>query len=561
MMAIANHEVVPIDTLRPDLPPGLAQVVMKAISLEPKDRYDTAAVMQSELEAIARDQGMTLGPDKLAQMMEDVIARRQVVERLTSPAQIVDLMAEVEIVREQVDDERYDPSTVDRSELGSVWVGRVPVASPPAATAGTERARGAVVDKIVDRDRTRLRFLREPDPGFRWGRMLDGVEGIVEIDFTGVGLTSSSIPAAREALQALGTEVSHVQLISAPLALAAELDGRCRIVSASCPGFCPSCAARRVAVLEYTDLRDRLSQGRDVPCPQCRARLVEIELSAGAGDARASGPHGVVTEAPPSPSRTTGSVATVARSQPIAIAAERLWRQLPGRPRVVTIAVASTIVIVMMAGVLAWRVHARQSEHAAPLVGSAQSWRDGQTWVTEVSGDGPSEIAALIDAQLRARAQAITEIEAALPGSIKPLCADPPEGGPSLMDRPAAARIELEQIAASTRIIDSRVQVTVRYQLAKPARDQAVEFYGAVESIWGLELINAPPSRRAGVLVIAAPFGPISAGDRIISVAGQPLPSLEALRQLGALRSRPALELVVEHQERRTLEIRNTFAP
>jgi serine/threonine protein kinase len=565
MMAIANHEVVPIDTLRPDLPPALAHVVMKAISLEPEDRYHTAAAMQSDLEAIARDLGMTLGPGRLAQMMEDVIARHQVMERSTSPAQIADLMSEVEIIREQVDDERYDPSTVDRSELGSVSVGRAAAVSPASTTAAApERAPGVVVDKIVERDRTRLRFLREPDPGFRWGRMLDGVEGIVEIDFTGVGLTSSSIPVAREALQALGTEVENIQLISAPIALAAELDGRCRIVSASCRGFCPSCATRRVAVLEYTDLRDRLSQGRDVPCPQCRARLVEIELSTAAPDTRQSGPRVVVTELPPSPSGATGSVATVARSQPIALAADsqwRLWRALPGRRRALTIAFASTIIIVMMAGVLVWRVHARQSEYASLDTGSAQSWRDGQTWVTEASGDGPSEIAALGDARLRALAQAITEIEAALPRRIKPLCADGLEVAPSLLDRPAAARIELEQLGASTRIIDSRAHVTVRYQMAKTARERALGFYARVESIWGLELINAPPSRRAGVLVIAAPFGPISVGDRIISVAGQPLPSLEALHQLGELRSRPTLELVIEHEERRTLGIRNTEAP
>jgi hypothetical protein len=538
MMAIANHEVVALDALRPDLPPALSHVVMTAISLDPEARYQTAAALQAELLAIARDHGMTLGPAQLAQVMDDVIARGPPVAAPASPAQIADLMSEVEVVRGQVDDERYDPSTVERSELGAL----APVAEP-------DRGRGLVVDKIIEQDRTRLRFLREPDPGFRWARMLDGVEGTVEIDFTGAAeLSSSSITAAREALRALGSEVSNIQLINVPIALAIELEGRCRIVSASCRGWCPTCATRRVAVLAYADLRDRIHHGRDVPCPQCATRLSEIDLAM----------------LVPTPSRTAtpsngtvASVATVSRTQPIAT--EPRWWQQPRRWRMITAALTG-VVVVIAAGV-AWRVHARRADPAAPSLGPVMSWRDGQTWITEAPGDGATEVAALTDARLRALALAVAEIEAALPERIRALRLDSLEVAPSLQDRPPAARIELEPLGAATRIVDGRFHVSARFQLTRPVRDRAVAFYAAAEAIWGLELINAPPSRRAGVLVVAAPFGPISVGDRIVSVAGQPLPSLDAVHQLGELGARPTLELVIEHQERHTLGIRTVEAP
>jgi len=558
MMAIVNHDVVPVQTVRPDLPGALGQVIAKATALDPASRHQTAAELQAELRAIAHELGVTLGPHPLAQLLEDVVGRHKPVGGLPSSSQIADLVLEVDAVRTQVD-ERHDPATIDRSELGPVARGAAPAtaATAPAramtapAPAATEHVAGMVIDKIIEHDRTRLRFLRDPDPGFRWTRMLEGVEGVVEIDFTEVvGLTGPSVAAARDALQALGAEVETLELLGVPIGLAAGLDGRCRIVSASCRGWCPSCRTHRATVLAYAELRARLSDGRDLPCPQCGAALHEVDRSTLASEVAPGDGRGATGAPPPPPSnvRAPGAVAAV-------IKPERTARYTPARAFVLAVTVTACAVA-GPAAVVGWRVGARRS--AAPLAPAGQSWQNGPAWVVEASGVGTSELAALAEARLHALALAAAEIEAGLPDRIQRLRGDAPEVAPTLLDRPAEARVELDQIDAKSVEQGGHVQVTARYQMTGAARQRAVDFYSRGASIWGLELVNAPPSRRAGVLVIAAPSGPVSVGDRIVSVGGLALRSLDSLQQLGELRSHPQLDLVIERQERHTLQIKTT---
>jgi len=503
MIAIAQHDVVPVAALRPDLPAALCDVVMQAIALDPDERFRTAAAMRSELVAIAGDHGLALGASGVARLMADVIAPHRITGEIASASQLAELVSEVEIVRTHVDDD--DPIPLDRSEL--------------AAPVELAARRGGVVDKVVTQDRTRLRFLRDPDPGFRWARMLEGVEGAVEIDFTGVAeLTGASIAAARDAVQALGTEVSQIHLVHVPVALATQLDGRCRIVSASCRGFCPRCKVHRVAGLPYAELCERLATGGELPCPACRAPLDQIDRPA------------------------------IARAPAIA----------PPRPaprrRVAPIAVTCAVGVAV--GAVAWCGYARRS--APPASAVAHSWREAATWMAETSGDGATELAALTDARLRALALAIADLEAALPARIRPLCEGSLEVAPSLLDRPADARLELEQVSAKLEPSAGRSHAQVRYRIAPEARARALGFYSRLEAIWGLELANAPPSRRAGVLVVAAPPGPLTPGDRIVSVAGHPLADLAGLRALRDLPAQPTLDLVIDHQERRTLGIKPT---
>lgn len=545
MMAIVNHDVVPVHTVRPDLPGAIGQVIAKATALEPSNRHQSAAELQAELRTVARELGVTLGPHKLAQLLEDVVGRHKAVGGIPSSAQISDLVSEVDAVRTRVD-ESHDPATIDRSELGAA-----PLPAPTApAPAAAEPVPGMVVDKIIERDRTRLRFLRDPDPGFRWTRMLEGVEGLVEIDFTEVvGLSAASVVAARDALQALGAGVSKLQLFGVPIALAAVLDDRNRIASAACRGWCPSCKTRRAAVLDYAELRARLSDGRDVPCSQCGTALQEVDRPFSGSAARPAGALAAIgASSPASHARAANEATAVVKPGRVA---------RPGSTRAFMLAVTITACAAAgLVGMVGWRVWGRRS--ATPPVPTGQSWRNGPAWVVEVSGAGTTEPAALAEARLHALALATAEIEAGLPERIQRLRGDSPEVAPSLLDRPAEARAELDQIDAKSVTQGGRVQVTVHYQMAETARQRALEFYTKVASIWGLELINAPPSRRAGVLVVAAPSGPVSAGDRILSVGGVALRGLDSLQQLGELRARPQLDLVIERQERHTLQINTT---
>jgi len=367
-----------------------------------------------------------------------------------------------------------------------------------------------------------------------------------------MGLTAPSIAAARDALRALGAEVSNLQLIGVPLALAAQLDDRCRIVSASCRGWCSSCAVPRAAVQDYSEIRARLSDGRDLPCPRCGAALREIELSTLASGSPSGGVPGAAG-VPSSPSN-----ARPARPIAAAVTTGRTAGRMSSRAFTL-VAVIAVCAAAGIASVVAWHVRTQRSGRPAPSPG--QGGQQGPAWVVEVSGTGPSEVAALAEAWLHAQALATAELEATLPERIRSLRGDPVEAVPGLLDRPGEMHVELEQIDARPVVRGGRVHVTVRYRMPEAARQRALGFYTRVESIWGLELVNAPPSRRAGVLVIAAPSGPVSVGDRIVSAGGVALWDLDSLHQLGDLRLRSQLDLVIERQDRRTLEISNPGAP
>jgi hypothetical protein len=299
-------------------------------------------------------------------------------------------------------------------------------------------------------------------------------------------------------------------------------------------------------------MRARLSAGRELPCPRCGAPLHEIELSTIAAGSRPGGAPGETGFA--------SSPSNVRAASPIAAAAPRtgIARRMSSRAFALVAAVAACATA-GMAGVVGWHVRALRSETPPPSAG--QSSPQGQAWVVEVSGTGPSELAALTEARLHALALATSEIEAGLPERIRSLRGDPLDAVLGVLDRPGEAQVELDQLDVKSVVQGGRVHVTARYQMAEAVRQRALGFYTQADSIGGLELVNAPPSRRAGVLVIAAPSGPVSVGDRILSVGGVPLRSLDSLHQLGELRLRPQLDLVIERQERRTLEIKNTGSP
>lgn len=155
-----------------------------------------------------------------------------------------------------------------------------------AALVGAEPRQVAVATKWVEGQRTVLRLTRPPDKGVRWGRMLDGIEGELELELELLGEDDDAHAALAAALVGLGPEVSKLRLRGAPPRLLPHLGSGPRVVveSIMIRGRCPSCRSYRRALMP--------PGGSSVACPRCAAELVLVEPTTPAGEA--------VTAAPPS---------------------------------------------------------------------------------------------------------------------------------------------------------------------------------------------------------------------------------------------------------------------
>jgi serine/threonine protein kinase len=74
MTAIVHGAIQPPSRLRPDIPPQLDEIILKALARKPSDRYQTAAELQTALEAFAREFGLRTSP--LAGYMNRVFGER-----------------------------------------------------------------------------------------------------------------------------------------------------------------------------------------------------------------------------------------------------------------------------------------------------------------------------------------------------------------------------------------------------------------------------------------------------------------------------------------------------
>jgi serine/threonine protein kinase len=70
MSSIVQGGVPPPTTLRPDLPPALEAIIMKALSLAPERRYQSAEEMRLALEQFAADAGLRMSVSALARFMK-----------------------------------------------------------------------------------------------------------------------------------------------------------------------------------------------------------------------------------------------------------------------------------------------------------------------------------------------------------------------------------------------------------------------------------------------------------------------------------------------------------
>ncbi|MDY0001756.1 MAG: serine/threonine-protein kinase [Polyangia bacterium] len=75
---VTQADVPDPSELRPDLPPKLAEIIRKALSLDREDRFQTAAAMQESIEGYLLSEQIRVGPPQLAELMEALFHDRKV---------------------------------------------------------------------------------------------------------------------------------------------------------------------------------------------------------------------------------------------------------------------------------------------------------------------------------------------------------------------------------------------------------------------------------------------------------------------------------------------------
>ncbi|MEM1415721.1 MAG: protein kinase [Myxococcota bacterium] len=78
---VRHADVPPLEDLRPDVPPELAAVVMKALTRETNDRYKTAGQLQEALQELAAQERPPFTATKLAGWMQTAFAEEQETEK------------------------------------------------------------------------------------------------------------------------------------------------------------------------------------------------------------------------------------------------------------------------------------------------------------------------------------------------------------------------------------------------------------------------------------------------------------------------------------------------
>ncbi|MGE0546335.1 MAG: serine/threonine-protein kinase [Kofleriaceae bacterium] len=556
MMAIVNHDIVPASAVRAGLHPKLNAVIMKALEVQASDRYQSADELRNALISVAQELNLVATAEQLAGLMIRTLGQRiSWAEAARSNERIVEQVSSIEHCKTTVD-ERHDPLTVDPSEVAPelrLKTGEAQRPSKPNVTDVSAQSSPAV-DKVVDANVTRLKFRRPIDSSFRWGRLLDGIEGVVEIDFSNSHeLTAVSMSSAAEAVRGLGSEVSEIRLIAAPIPLASQLEQRCTIVSVAASGQCTNCNVPRAVMISPDELRTRLANGSAIRCPQCGTSL-ELALPAPPPPPLAPEPaRGPVTA--PAPVATAESLHPPPPAEPVAVPVTAARPVFTSHHKKIA-GLALGAVAAISLGV--WLARSTSPDPAPPNRPRVEgkSWKDGDLLIAEAKATGSSEASAVAAARVKAIRVLISSIEA----SLQP---PPKSSAPRATDVEIVANVEAQlgdQIQFRSQFATSSAQsggfeATSRYALSRADFDRAVKFYRSERDAWGMRIRNAPPSLRPGVIVVGGPGpGGVSVGDRIVAADREPLLSVGAISD--ALAAKPTIELVIEQQRPVTLRSR-----
>lgn len=395
------------------------------------------------------------------------------------------------------------------------------------------RSRNEAVAKVITASETRIRVHGDVDPAFRWNRVLDGVEGVVVVDFRGAPrFGRQAAERFARAIRGLGAEVTGCQIVECPVEVAVALggiesNGRVQIESLAFEGRCESCAAARTGAVARRVLEEAHRVGAElfVPCRRCNGPLVLGDVNA-------------VMNAlfPPLPRTPVSS--SVVSSRPVIVAAERARPRTTRRTAGIFAACLAVTGLAVLGTALARRgAHVPAASMPAGHTTSVVEHRSDGVYAIVTTGDS-SEEGALKAARTACIERLLPELEHALEPAVRAAN----EATQSRSDEASSEARFVEQagVFASPDRIDVKlhhdagmVTLTATYRIASAAWQHAIAYYSNRRKVGGIVFSLAFPTRGRGLVVVAADaVDTIPVGSLVARVDGRPTTSPDALASL-----------------------------
>ncbi len=288
MMAIARHDIRPPRELAPNIDPVLEEIILRAITYDPKGRYHTMLELSDALVQFAASRSLAIGPGPLAAYLETLFGQRV---HAWKAAQREDLAAHVVQIEEEraqsglYDDESSDGSktfvaegdgaTVSKTTPSGNGVGPVPrsaaslVASTSSAVAAVIEVHGTTVVTLQGRI----------DEGFEGASLGGSLSGSVLFDLKNVErVTSFGVREWLEMMKATEEQEDvDIWLARCPEAIVTQMSlirtfaGKAKLLSFQAPFLCDDCGNSFSRTLDCEHDASWFRDGRgDTPqCPRC----------------------------------------------------------------------------------------------------------------------------------------------------------------------------------------------------------------------------------------------------------------------------------------------------
>lgn len=287
MMAIARHDVRPPRELAPNIDPELEAIILRAITYDPKGRYQTMLEMSLALEEYAASRKLDTGPGPLAAYLETLFGARveawKAAQREDLAAHVVQIeeeRAQSGLYEEESDGSKTfvaegEPATVSKTTPSGAAGG----AAPPSAASLVASTSSAVAAVIEVFGTTVVTLQGRIDEGFEGAALGGSLSGTVLLDLKGVErVTSFGVREWLEMMKAIDEQEDvDIWLARCPEAVVTQMSlirtfaGKSKLLSFQAPFLCDDCGNTfsRTLDCEHDAPWYRDGRGEAPRCPRC----------------------------------------------------------------------------------------------------------------------------------------------------------------------------------------------------------------------------------------------------------------------------------------------------
>lgn len=285
MMAIARHDIRPPRALAPDLDRELEEIIVRAMTYDPRGRYPTMLEMALALERFAAKRRLETGPGPLAAYLEALFSVRVAAWRAAQHDDLAAHVLQIEEERAQHAQESDDIKTivneaVDEEATSNVSSSGLFAGAAPRSAASLVVSSSSAVAAVIEVSGTTVVTLHgRIDEGFEGAALGGSLSGVALFDLKGVErVTSFGVREWLEMMRA-AKEQEDVDLwlarcsepIVTQLSLIRTFSGDAKLLSFQAPFLCDDCGCSFPRVLDCERDASWFRDGRgEAPrCPRC----------------------------------------------------------------------------------------------------------------------------------------------------------------------------------------------------------------------------------------------------------------------------------------------------